>query len=87
MNLLSFFLLYLFKLLIVFFGKGLIGELDFTSAFNMIASVASTLYNIFAWVNVFIDVDFLLFLFSVTMVYYTLKFFLSICKLVIEFFI
>lgn len=48
--------------------------------------VCNEVYNIFAWIDIFIDVDFCLNLFLLTTMYYTLKFTMNLAKFVIKMF-
>ncbi len=48
--------------------------------------VCNEIYNIFAWVDVFIDIDFCLNLFLLSSLYYALKFSIRLAKLIIGFF-
>ena len=51
-----------------------------------VLNVWDKIYNIFAWINVFIDVDFLFNLFFLTSLYYGLKFSIKLSKYVISLF-
>ena len=48
--------------------------------------IVNGVYNIFAWVDVFVDLDFLFNLFFLTSLYYGLVFSIKLAKLVISFF-
>lgn len=87
----------LFGLLYIFFFNTFLkmiaeaettGDLDFVR-YDMFINgidVCNEVYNIFAWVDVFIDVDFLLNLFLLSSLYYALKFAIRVAKLIIGFF-
>lgn len=86
MNIVGFILLYFMNFLIeIAKSKYNVGEFD-TSTFKNIVENASGLYNIFAWVNEFVPVSFLISLALLTTVFYGYKLIVGITKYIISIF-
>lgn len=67
--------------------KNTFGILNFdTTKLENIINAVDNLTNIFAWVNMFVPVDFLFILSGLTAVFYGYRFILGVAKIVISFF-
>lgn len=82
MNILGFFMLWFANVLTSFLGKDYFGG-DFI--IDTVEAIG-TVYNIFAWLDVFIPVDFLMSLAFLTSLYYGYRFVNSIVKYILELF-
>lgn len=82
MNILGFVFLWFSNILTNFLVQDYVTEDFVIHSYEIMADV----YNIFAWVNVFVPVNVLLVIFTSTTAYYGLKFVLNIVKYIISLF-
>ncbi len=86
MNILGLFLLWFVNVLTTFLGRIFFnGEFSTEAIENSINSIGD-IYNIFAWVDVFVPVDFLILLAALTAAFYGFKFVNALVKYVVALF-